>query len=233
MSNLWRKPGAPIEPAPPPVEPDYLSQLPHVLQQLGWDKPDVWAAAWAGPMRGAGIVTPRRIAGMLGNSQVECGKGRLLEESFNYRADRLRAVYGARATPMAAALCRVEGLREADQPAIANIVYGGPWGLKNLGNKEPWDGWTYRGRGALQVTGRANYERLAGQIGVEASELIKLMSGPAGAADTACRWWMAMGCNAIADSGDIAALRRRINGGETALDEVRKAYADALRLLEQ
>lgn len=50
---------------------------------------------------------------------------------------------------------------------LANTVYGGDWGLLNLGNTKPGDGWKYRGRGLPQTTGRANYEKLAAITGID------------------------------------------------------------------
>jgi putative chitinase len=50
---------------------------------------------------------------------------------------------------------------------LANTVYGGEWGAKNLGNTQDGDGWKYRGRGYPQVTGRANYEKLAAITGLD------------------------------------------------------------------
>jgi predicted chitinase len=58
-------------------------------------------------------------------------------------------------------------LSQARQRAIANILYGGTWGRDNLGNTEPDDGWTYRGRGMDHCTGRANYRRTGAAIGVD------------------------------------------------------------------
>lgn len=50
---------------------------------------------------------------------------------------------------------------------LANTVYGGDWGAKDLGNTKDGDGWKFRGRGYPQVTGRANYEKLAAITGLD------------------------------------------------------------------
>lgn len=59
------------------------------------------------------------------------------------------------------------GLSQSRQRQIANLVYGGEWGRKNLGNTEPDDGWTFRGGGLPQTTGRANYGRIGRVTGVD------------------------------------------------------------------
>lgn len=57
--------------------------------------------------------------------------------------------------------------RPADQAGIANTVYGGEWGEKNLGNTLPNDGWVYRGRGSVQITGRLNYGRASKKLNID------------------------------------------------------------------
>ena len=115
----------------------------------------------------------------------------------------------------------------AQQEALANVLHGGEWGRKNLGNTEPGDGWHFRGRGLIQLTCRANYQRFADTIGVPLDDaLLRRLETPPSAAESASYFWRAAGCN------DIAAVRQRMNGGHLGLDAVRlrsEAAMDALR----
>lgn len=100
----------------------------------------------------------RRVAHFMAQVLHECGRLRLREESMNYDFAGLRKTFGKHriTDERAREICRVQG-RAADQEAIANTVYGGAWGKKNLGNTDPGDGWRYRGRGLIQITGRGMY----------------------------------------------------------------------------
>lgn len=218
-------------PASPPADP-----LPHVviapdltamLRACGWADPEGWSAVLGAACRVHGITQRRHLAALVATCTVETAGGRRLVESLDYAPDRLRAMFGARATPAALEACRRDG-RPADQRTIANLVYGGAWGAQHLGNREPGDGWRFRGRGLIQVTGRANYERLARELGVDLDALTRLMETRTGAADTAARWWAGRGVNRIVDSGDLAAVRRAVNGGTHGLEEMRAAYARAM-----
>jgi putative chitinase len=112
----------------------------------------------------------------------------------------------------------VPGKQAADQRAIANIVYGGDWGRKNLGNVAPGDGWIYRGRGPIQITGRANYERVGDLIGQNLVGVPDLLSQPRFALDACIAWWE----DGIPDSmlGETTSIRKRVNGGTLGLAEV-------------
>jgi putative chitinase len=92
-----------------------------------------------------------------------CGKS----ESLNYSAARLRAVFGSHRITAAQAKkygrCKAHG---ADFEGIANAIYGGAWGAKNLGNICAGDGFKYIGRGAEHVTGRANYQKVDDELGL-------------------------------------------------------------------
>lgn len=151
-----------------------------------------------------------------------------MEESLNYAADRLVAVFGThRITPaQARQFGRIDGKQAADQRAIANIVYGGEWGRVNLGNVLPGDGWTYRGRSPIQITGRANYERVGELMGQNLVGIPDLLSQPRFALEACIAWWE----DRIPDRmlGETTSVRRRVNGGRLGLEEVR-ALTDKAR----
>lgn len=143
-----------------------------------------------------------------------------LEESLNYSPTGLLETFGtARITPAEAdRFGRITGKRPADQRAIANIVYGGAWGRKNLGNVKPDDGWTFRGRSPIQITGRANYERMGDLMGQDLTAVPDLLAQPFYGLTSSVHWWE----DRIPDSmlGETTSIRRRVNGGQIGLARV-------------
>jgi putative chitinase len=148
-----------------------------------------------------------------------------LEENLNYAAEALVSVFSIhRITPaQAMQVGRITGKQSADPRAIANIVYGGAWGRANLGNIYPDDGWTFRGRSPIQITGRANYERVGDLIGQNLVGIPDLLSQPTFALEACIGWWE----DRIPDSmlGETTSIRKRVNGGSLGLAEV-KALTD-------
>lgn len=170
-----------------------------------------WPAAIA-----AGISTDLRIAHFFAQIATETGGLKSVEESLNYSVEALIEKFGRHRISEADA--RKYGRtrnRKADQKAIANIVYGGAWGRKNLGNTEPNDGWDFRGGGMMQTTGRANYRKMGHEDSPDA------LRDPTTAFLTAVHEWSNRGCNALADRGDVTAIRKAINGGTNGLTEAK------------
>jgi len=104
-------------------------------------------------------------------------------------------------------------------------------GRKDLGNTEPGDGFKFRGRGLIQTTGRANYERVGKALG------FNLINNPDGLADVslACRsaayFWYDNDLNDLADHDDIVRVTRRVNGGKNGLEDRTKYLTRAKKLL--
>lgn len=86
-------------------------------------------------------------------------------------------------------------------------------GRADLGNTEPEDGTRYRGRGLIQITGRANYRACGDALGVDLVSEPVLLEQPLLAARSAAWFWQAHGLNELADRGDIRGITKRINGG--------------------
>jgi putative chitinase len=153
----------------------------------------------------AEITTPLRIAHFLAQVATETGGLTKLEESLFYTAERLCAVWPKHFPTIAAARPYA-----GNPKALAEKVYGG-----RMGNVKAGDGWRYRGGGALQTTGRANYRA----AGFEADP--DRLRAPAGAIAAALTFWTDNDCNALADVDDVEALRRRVNGGTNGIAECR------------
>lgn len=92
-----------------------------------------------------------------------------------------------------------------------------------LGNTHAGDGYLFRGRGLIQITGRANYAACGTALGMDVVRAPDLLVNEL-AALSAAWWWHAHGCNAIADGGNFEALTRRINGGLNGIDDRLKRW---------
>ena len=86
-------------------------------------------------------------------------------------------------------------------------------GREDLGNTEPGDGVRFRGRGLIQITGRANYRECGDALGVDLLSRPELLEEPDLAAQSAGWYWHSRGLNEIADRGDARAITKKINGG--------------------
>jgi predicted chitinase len=104
-------------------------------------------------------------------------------------------------------------------------------GRKDLGNTQAGDGPRFKGRGPIQLTGRANYAAAGEALGVD------LVSSPQRAADAevgfrvSAWFWNSRGLNKLADAGDFVGITRRINGGTNGLADREKFHARALAIL--
>jgi putative chitinase len=107
-------------------------------------------------------------------------------------------------------------------------------GRTDLGNTQPGDGPRYRGRGFIQITGRANYTKAGQALGLDLVNHPQLAETPEVGARIAAWFWHSHGLNALADRADDAAFQtitRRINGGLNGLDDRRAYYARARSVL--
>lgn len=174
-------------------------------------------------MAEAGVMAnPVRASSFLGQVHVESGGFKQVEESLNYAADALAKLFGRHRISLADAqkFGRTKD-HPAHQNALANILYGGEWGLKNLGNTDAGDGWKFRGRGLKQLTGRDNYRRFSRAWLGDESVLADpdQVAKPAGAVASAIWFWASRGLNAVADRSDVAAVTRIVNGGALGLPD--------------
>lgn len=230
-------PMAPPVPAPVPVHAVGDPDWPAVLQACGFGDPWGWAALIADPARRWDITAGKRAAAFAATLGHESGGGKRLVEDLTYSVAALTGMFGAHRGMTPALAQRLGYVRDsygrmtqrADQEGIANLVYGGEWGRKNLGNVLPGDGWQYRGRGPIQITGRDAYARAGEAVGQPLVSQPDLAADPAIGAAVACWVWGGWKrCNPLADAENVEAWRRAINGGVNGLAEVRQKYQAAL-----
>lgn len=167
------------------------------------------------------INTSRRLTHFLGHIYHESNGFTRLHENLDYRAERLMQVWPNRFPSLQKAAPYAH-----NPTALANYVYGG-----RLGNTGPEDGWRYRGRGFIQLTGKDNYRAASGWSGLDLIENPEQAAECNGAAHIAAAFWVHKGLNAVAELPDEDdAIRQEtelINGGTLGLPERRSAITRA------
>lgn len=173
------------------------------------------------------ITTDQRIAGFISQCAHESMDFNALSENLNYREETLNKVFPRYFGP---------GKRNAAEYArnpekIANYVYMDEFRTSKLGNTKPGDGWRFRGRGLKQLTGRDNYTRFAKDYDMTAEEAAEWLETKEGALASALWFWNTNKLNAIADTGNVAALTKKINGGDIGLADRQARYTRAMAAL--
>jgi predicted chitinase len=110
-------------------------------------------------------------------------------------------------------------------------VQRGYEGRKDLGNTQPGDGKRYRGRGPIQLTGRANYKTFGDLLGVDFVGDPDLAATPTWGFRIAALYWKTQGCNELADIENFITITKKINGGTNGLSERERYYAIAKKAL--
>ena len=104
-------------------------------------------------------------------------------------------------------------------------------GRSDLGNVVAGDGVRFKGRGLLQITGRANYAACGVALGLDLLAAPQLLEQPGAACRSAGWFWQSRGLNRLADAGDQERITRRINGGINGLAERLALYQVARKVL--
>jgi putative chitinase len=169
------------------------------------------------------INTKERVAGFLAQCGHESLDFTVLKENLNYGAKGLRGTFG-KYFPDDATATKYERKPEM----IANRVYASRMGN---GNEASGDGYKFRGRGAIQLTGCSNYTAFAKDVGKTIDETITYLETLEGAIESACWFWKKNGLNEIADKKDITLMTKRINGGTIGLEDRKKHWEKNLQVL--
>lgn len=206
-----------------------------ILKQLFPKSTEENRAKYAMPLRMAmiryNINNPNRVRAFLAQIGHESGQLSAVVENLNYSAKVLRSVFGKYFKTDA------EAEKYARKPeAIANVVYANRLGN---GDTKSGDGWRYRGRGLIQITGKSNYNEASQKmyalpLGVDFVDEPELLATPEYAAQSAAWWWENAGLNAIADglggANDTEVFKqitKRVNGGYNGLDDRLAIYERA------
>jgi putative chitinase len=178
-----------------------------VVQQVTGD-----AERWFTPLKDAALAwmidTRPRLTMWLAQCAHESAGYTRLVENLNYSPEGLRRTWPGRFDANLALEC-------AYQPEkIAAVVY-----QHRMGNTQPGDGWRFRGRGLIMVTGRDRYVECGEALELPLLEKPDLLLRPEHAAASAGWFWYARGCNELADAMDYAGITRRINGGLNGMSD--------------
>lgn len=166
----------------------------------------------------------RRIPHFFAQIAHESGGFRVLEENLNYSAKRLQEVFPN----------RFESEEIAEQydhnpEMIANKIYANRIGIGN-GSESSGDGWRFRGRGLIQLTGRSNYEKFGLLSGVDIVADPDIAIDAKMALKLATVFWDSRNLNTLADHNQLKTITRRINGGLNGLHD-RQAYLEHARTI--
>ena len=187
------------------------------------------------------IVGAKRIAAFIAQVGHESGHLARLLENLNYSADGLANTwpsrYGEPDGKGEYVKVQVSGKvrnkpntlalsvdRKPEQ--IANIAYG-----NRMGNTTPGDGWKYRGRGLIQITGKNNYRACGEALGLELIAQPELLEKSQHDCMSAAWFWATNGLSTLADAGEFDAITQRINGAQTGAADRQALHARALKVL--
>ena len=155
-----------------------------------------------------GITSPLLVAHVMAQISHECGAGRDVVESLNYTAGRMMQVWPSRFPTLDSAQPYAGNPR-----ALANKVYNG-----RMGNRAGSDdGWTFRGRGASQTTGREGYERVRKATGLDVVAHPEWLIDPRYFLMCGVSDFVNCGCLPFAKNDDVLNVTRRLNGGTIGL----------------
>ena len=199
-----------------------LEQVEDMLK--GNSEAEEWYDAMCHVLPQYGITTEARVAAFIAQCGHESNNFKVLSENLNYSSDALNKIfpkYFERAGRDAEDYHR--------QPEkIANVIYAN---RMDNGDTDSGDGWTFRGGGILQLTGRANYTAFGNIYDISAEEATEYVREKRGALASACWYWETNKLNRYADSGDIKGLTKRINGGYIGLEDRIHHYEHAMEVL--
>ena len=197
------------------------------LCQFFEDTTEEWLLECLEPMNDAfafyEINTPERIAMFLAQAGHESAGLSVMEENLNYSAQGLNKIF-----PKYFARAGRDANAYAKKPEkIANVVYSNRMGN---GDEASGDGYRYRGRGFIQLTGKSNYAAFASDMEMSLEEATAWLDTAEGAVWSACWFWDSRELNKWADKGDILTVTKKINGGTIGLEDRKSHYAEALHI---
>lgn len=202
---------------------------------------EVWLPYFQSILPNFEINTPARIAAFLSQVGHESGGLIHLEENLNYSAEGLANTWPKRyaqtdqngvyaKNKVGRYLPSTLALKIARKPVlIASYTYANRMGN---GSVESQEGWKFRGRGILQLTGKSNYAELTLNTGIDFVSNPDLLKEPAYALISACFFWKSNNLNRFADKKDILSLSKAINGGIIGLEHRKALYDKACKTLQ-
>ena len=170
------------------------------------------------------INTPKRVSAFLAQCGHESGGFVFVTENLNYSASGLQRVF-----PKYFPTMEIAKQYERNPKKIASRVYANRMGN---GDEASAEGWKFRGRGILQLTGKDNYFWFAASLNMTPEQAVDYLETFEGAAQSACWFWETNKLNALADAGDFVTMTKRINGGTIGLADREHHYEIALAMFD-
>lgn len=172
------------------------------------------------------IDTPKRVAAFISQCGHESGGWRVFEENLNYSAKALNIVF-----PKYFKRAGRDAEEYHRQPEkIANVVYANRMGN---GDTLSGEGWKYRGRGPIQITGKLNYRNFGSDMGYPSVSKPYILKDDKEAAIKSAIWfWVLNDLSLYADDNDIKGMTRRINGGYNGLKDRIEHYNKVLSVID-
>jgi putative chitinase len=177
----------------------------------------------AANLAGAAINTELRLAHFLTQTATETGGYKTLEENLAYSAAGLMAIFPKYFPTEKSTAGFVMNPKQVALKVYSDRLGNGP--------ASSGDGWDFRGRGLIQLTGRANYEARGEEANVPLESMPELAADPALSVKLACLYWTSRAINDAADDDDLVAVRKLVTGGTTGLDDAKIHLARAKKIL--
>lgn len=203
-----------------PLSPQRLADA----MGIGQASAELWVSHVNTALGLCGCSTVEHVAQWIAQIGHESAGMSRLVESLNYTPEGLRATWPSRFDEATAQRLGRHGNHAADQQEIAEIAYGG-----RLGNVHAGDGHRFRGRGLVQVTGRANYRECGQAIGADLEQEPSLLEMRGTAAASTAWYWRKHRLTGF--NGDVQIVTRKINGGLNGLADRQARYDKAFAVL--
>jgi putative chitinase len=193
------------------------------LEKLKGHVPDTVIEQLPETMAKFGIDTPLKLAHFLAQAGHESGGFKIVNENLNYGAKGLRSIFGKYFTTDEKAL-----LYERKPEKIANLVYGGRMGN---GAEPTGEGYKFRGRGYIQLTGKDNYDAFGKSIGVDILSNPDLVATKYPLLSAAWFFTRCLPKCKDATNESIIAVTKCVNGGTIGIDDRTKHFNEYYKLL--
>jgi putative chitinase len=182
---------------------------------IGVDRAGIYAPALDAARAIAALDTPLRVRHFIAQVAHETASFGSLVESTRYtNAARLEQMF-----KNVTSLAQAQQLVADGAVAIGNCIYANRLGN---GDAASGDGYRYRGRGFLMITGKTNYADVESYSGLPVLSQPELLGQPTTAAEAAARFWAKRNINALADADDCDAVTRVVNGGMNGAERRRE-----------
>ena len=191
-----------------------------VVPDVNWNYAKKYVPLFDTVLPNYGIDTPLRKAQFLAQVAHESGGFKFVVENLNYSANALYNVFRKYFPNL-----EIANEYARQQEKIANKVYANRMGN---GNEASGEGWKFKGRGLIQLTGKSNYQQLSEASGQNFIDKPEQVAEPEWALTSACWYWKKNNINKYADEDDVHMVTKRINGGYNGLQD-RQHYLEEFK----